>query len=105
MSRDEIVQELGETKQVEKIVWKLLKESKNPVDAPEDLIQEIYLVLLEKDPKYIESLWEKGELGYYIIALVRNNLFSVNSRYYYKYIKMRSLSDDIRKAEDIIYED
>lgn len=105
MSRDEIVQELGETKQVEKIVWKLLKESKNPVDAPEDLIQEIYLVLLEKDPKYIESLWEKGELGYYIIALVRNNLFSVNSRYYYKYIKMRSLSDDISKAEDIIYED
>lgn len=105
MTREEIVQELGETKQVEKIVWKLLKESKNPVDAPEDLIQEIYLVLLEKDPKYIESLWEKGELGYYIIALVRNNLFSVNSRYYYKYIKMRSLSDDIRKAEDIIYED
>lgn len=105
MSREEIVQELGETKQVEKIVWKLLKESKNPVDAPEDLIQEIYLVLLTKDPKYIESLWAKGELGYYIIALVRNNLFSVNSRYYYKYIKMRSLSDDIRKAEDIIYED
>lgn len=105
MTREGIVQELGETKQVEKIVWKLLKESKNPVDAPEDLIQEIYLVLLEKDPKYIESLWEKGELGYYIIALVRNNLFSVNSRYYYKYIKMRSLSDDIRKAEDIIYED
>lgn len=99
MTKYEIIEEIANTHQVEKIVYKMLKDSKNPFDAPYDLVQDIYLTLLEKDDELIEELYGKGELGYYILRIVRNQLLSKNSPYYYRYIKELASYEDIESEE------
>ena len=105
MTKVEIIDELSRTNTVEKIIYKLLPTSKNQFDCPDDLIQDIYVLLLEKDDKLIIDLYNKGELGYYLLKIARNQLLSVNSKYYYTYIKLGANSDDISEAAHIPTED
>ena len=68
----------------------------------EDLIQDIYLLLLQKDDDLIINLYNKGEIGFYLLKVARNQLLSVNSKYYYTYIKLAANSDEITKAANTI---
>ena len=102
MTKIEVVDIIAREHLVERIVNKLLSSSKNPFDCPEDLIQEIYLLLLEKGDKLIVDLYERGELAYYLLRISRNQLLSKNSPYYTKYIKFRANSDDLTQAANTI---
>ena len=98
----EIIDEISRCNTVEKIVYKLIPESKNQCqEAPQDLIQDIYEVLLNKPDDVIEDLYRKNELGFFILKIVKNQIFSVNSKYFYLYIKNRVNSDDISAAANI----
>ena len=79
MTKYEVVKQLAESSTVEKIVYKLLNNSKNRFDAPGDLVQDVYLLLLDKDDDLICNLYNKGELGWYILRIVRNQMFSDHS--------------------------
>ena len=105
MTKYEIIDELSKDNTVEKITYKLLNTSKNRFDCPEDLVQDIYVLLLEKDDKLIVDLYNKGELGFYLLRIAKNQLLSANSPYFYKYIKFRAQSDDISEAAHIVEED
>ena len=105
MTKYEIIDELSKDNTVEKIIYKLLPASKNRFDCPEDLVQDIYVLLLEKDDKLIVDLYNKGELGYYLLKIAKNQLLSANSPYFYKYIKFQAQSDDISEAAHIVEED
>ena len=105
MTKNEVIEELSKEGIVEKIVYKLLSSSKNRFDAPDDLIQDIYLLLLEKEDELVISLYNKGEIGYYLLRIARNQLLSKNSPYYQKYIRFKSQSDDISEAAHIPIED
>ena len=105
MTKWEIVDELSRTNTVEKIIYKLLPASKNRFDCPNDLVQDIYVLLLEKDDKLIIDLYNKGELGFYLLKVARNQLLSANSPYYTKYIKFLANSDELEKAAHIPTED
>ena len=105
MTKYEIIDELSKNATVEKIVNKLVSSSKNRFDFPDDLIQDIYVLLLEKDEDLIVNLYNKGELGFYLLKVVRNQLLSKNSPYYTKYIKFRAISDDITQAASIPIKD
>ena len=105
MTKYEVVDIIAREHLVERIVNKLLSSSKNPFDCPEDLIQEIYLLLLQKDDDLIANLYNKGEIGYYLLKIARNQLLSVNSKYYYTYIKFRANSDELEKGAHIPIED
>lgn len=105
MNKWEVIDELSKNATVERIVYKLLPCSKNQFDCPEDLIQDIYLLLLEKDDTLIVNLHNKGELGYYLLKIVRNQLLSKNSPYYTKYIRFLANSDELEKAAHIPTED
>ena len=105
MTKYEVLDIIAREHLVERIVNKLLSSSKNPFDCPEDLIQDVYLLLIEKSDKLIVDLYERGELGYYILKVVRNQLLSVNSKYYYTYIKLGANSDEITQATNIPTED
>ena len=105
MTKYEIVDKLSRENQVEKIVFKLLPSSKNRFDCPEDLVQDIYILLLEKEDDFIEKLYNKGELGFWILGVVKKQLISENSRYYYKYIKFKVITDELEAAKDFIAED
>lgn len=105
MTKSDVLDIIAREHLVDRIVNKLLSSSKNPFDCPEDLIQDIYLLLLQKDENLIVALYNKGELGYYILKVVRNQLLSVNSKYYYTYIKLGAQSDDITQAANIPIKD
>lgn len=105
MTKYEVVDIISRDHLVEKIVFKLLPASKNPFDCPEDLIQDVYLLLIEKSDKLIVDLYERGELAYYLLRVARNQLLSKNSPYYQKYIRFKSQSDDISEAAHIPTED
>ena len=60
----------------------------------EDLEQDIYIALLEKDEHIIKSLYECDELKYYIARMVTNNLLSTTSPYYYKYRRYSKKTDN-----------
>ena len=102
MTKFEVVDELSRSNTVEKIIYKLLPASKNRFDCPDDLVQDIYVLLLEKDDKLIIDLYNKGELGFYLLKIARNQLLSKNSPYYTKYIKFRAQSDDLTQAANTI---
>ena len=105
MTKYEVIDIIAREHLVEKIVYKLLPCSKNPFDYPQDLIQDIYLILLNGDENLIVALYNKGELGFYILRISRNQLLSKNSPYYQKYIRFLANSDEISKAENIPTED
>ena len=105
MTKYEVIDIIAKEHLVERIVNKLLSSSKNPFDCSEDLIQEIYLLLLQKDDNLIVNLYNKDEIGFYLLKIARNQLLSVNSKYYYTYIKFRANSDDITQATNIPTED
>ena len=105
MTKIDVLDIISREHLVEKIVYKLLPASKNRFDCPDDLVQDIYLLLLEKDEDLIVNLFNKGELGFYLIRIARNQLLSSNSPYYYTYVKFGVQSDDISKAAYIIEED
>ena len=105
MTKFEIVDELSRSNTVEKIIYKLLPASKNRFDCPDDLVQDIYVLLLEKDDTLIIDLYNKGELGFYLLKIARNQLLSKNSPYYTKYIKLGAQSDDLTQAANTIFEE
>ena len=105
MTKSDVLDIIAREHLVDRIVNKLLSSSKNPFDCPEDLVQEIYLLLLQKDDDLIVNLYNKGELGYYILKVVRNQLLSTNSPYYQKYIRFQAISDDITQAASIPIKD
>ena len=104
MTKYEIIDELSKDNTVEKIIYKLLPASKNRFDCPEDLIQDIYVLLLEKDDKLIIDLYNKGELGFYLLRIAKNQLLSANSPYFYKYVKFGVNCDGLEKVKDFIDE-
>ena len=84
MTITEIVKDLAEHKEIEKIINNIGKGSFENVD---DLAQDLYVELLDtphKQEKYIQ-MYEQGAIRYLLVCMVRNNLFSKNSRYYYNY--------------------
>ena len=105
MTKCDVVEKLYKDGTVDRIIYKLLSSSKNPFDCPEDLIQDIYLLLLQKDDDLIVNLYNKGEIGFYLLKIARNQLLSKNSPYYQKYIRFQSNSDDITQATNIPTED
>lgn len=105
MTKYEVINIIAREHLVERIVNKLLSSSKNPFDCSEDLIQDIYLLLLEKEDELVISLYNKNQLGFYLLKIARNQLLSKNSPYYTKYIKFRANSDDITQAAHIPTED
>ena len=84
MDKYSIIDEISKQKVVEEIVYNI--GSKDDEDL-KDLIQDIYINLLEKEDNLIETLYNTNQLKYFIIRMVVNNIHSKNSPYYTKYKK------------------
>lgn len=55
-----------------------------------DLVQDILMELL--DQTKIVDLYKKGQLRYYVMRIVRNNINSNTSRFYYRYRRFSLLN-------------
>ena len=97
MTKKEIIEKWAKEKKVETLIKKHTDFSNNPYI--EDLINDIYIDLLLKDDELIQKLENENEIDYYLIKVIRNNLYSKNSPFYYKYNKFRINSTDIEEIE------
>lgn len=55
-----------------------------------DLVQDILIELLDQEK--VVSLFQKDQLRYYVMRIVRNNLQSSTSRFYYRYRRFSLLN-------------
>ena len=84
MDKYNIIDEISKNKIVEEIVYNIGDRGDEDL---KDLIQDIYINLLEKEDSLIETLYSTNQLKYFIIRMVVNNIHSKNSPYYTKYKK------------------
>ena len=99
MNKYKIIDEISKDKLVEEIVYNI--GSKGDEDL-KDLIQDIYINLLEKEDSLIENLYSTNQLKYFIIRMVVNNIHSKNSPYYTKYKKNKINKVKIEELYDKI---
>ena len=64
----------------------ILKMIPNRRDA-DDFYQDLYIIMVDKDIDKMTKIYESNEMEQYLYVIIRNNLMSVNSRYYYTYRK------------------
>ena len=99
MDKYKIIDEISKDKVVEEIVYNI--GSKGDEDL-KDLIQDIYINLLEKEDNLIETLYSTNQLKFYIVKMVVNNIHSKNSPYYTKYKKNKINKVKIEELYDKI---
>ena len=63
----------------------------------DDLVQDILIEMLNQTK--IVDLYEKGELKYYVVRVVRNNLQSCTSRFFYRYRRFSLLNSGPERLE------
>ena len=57
----------------------------------DDLVQDLLVEFLDQGKKIVD-LYEKGQLRYYVVRVVRNNLQSCTSRFFYRYRRFSLLN-------------
>ena len=97
MDKYKIIDEISKDKLVEEIVYNI--DYRGDEDL-KDLIQDIYINLLEKEDNLIETLYNTNQLKYFIIRMVVNNIHSKNSPYYTKYKKDKINKVNIEELYD-----
>lgn len=93
MTKKEIIEKWAKEKKVETLIKKHTDFSNNPYI--EDLVQDIYIELFLKYNELIEKLENDNEIDYFLTKIIRNNLYSKTSPFYYKYNKFRKITDEI----------
>jgi len=76
-----IVGALAKRKVVENLVQNVAHRS-NLRGELSDLVQIIYLALLQTDPARLEHLATSGQMNFYIVRLITNQYFSETSPFY-----------------------
>lgn len=61
----------------------------------DDLIQEVILIVMEYDKEKIEQLYGSNQINFFLVRIIKNQFFSVNSPFYKQYRKFSSLSEEI----------
>lgn len=85
MTKEDIIDSLAKDKFIEKSFRKMKicqGETKFNLD---DLAQDLYISLLEKDDELIKGLYDRQELAFYITAMITNMVMSKSSPYYLNY--------------------
>lgn len=77
-----IVDKLARNRVVEDMI-----KNMNINEYPDDLAQEIYLILLEYDKEKIEDIYNKNQINFFISRIITNQAFSKNSPFYLNYKK------------------
>ena len=68
---------------INKFIYKMIP---NVRDA-EDFFNDLFIILADKDFNKIKTIYDNDEMSQYLYVIIRNNLQSTSSRYYYTYRK------------------
>ena len=64
----------------------------------DDLVQDLLVEFLDQGKKIVD-LYEKDQLRYYVVRVVRNNLQSCTSRFFYRYRRFSLLNSGPERLE------
>lgn len=98
MSRTDEINKIAKDHVVEDIIRNIAKSKDEDLA---DLSQDIYLQLLEMSEDKFKILQKGDQLRYWLVGLIRNNVFSNTSPYYYKYKRFKH--EEIDENTSIIY--
>ena len=98
-----IVGEIAKGGIVEELVRNTAHRSKLDADLS-DLVQLVYLILLQTDIKRLESLTASGEMRFYIAGIIRRQYFSKSSPYYRVFKHFGSITSEISPQISETYE-
>ena len=97
MTKNEVISIIAKEKMVETAIANIAKTNS---DVLNDLSQNIYLDLLEKDEQKIVKLYEDNQIRFFVVRMILNNLFSKNSPFYQTFKKNANLTVDIDNLKD-----
>lgn len=100
-NKNDIIEEIARNKLIEE----LMKNMGIKDNDKDDLMQEIYLVLLVYDEDKIIELYNNNQLKFFIVRIIQNQYFSKNSRYFMQYKRYYKLIDENKKISTEIEED
>ena len=89
MTKEEVVEYIARSK----LIQECIKVVTGGVWRSEydDLVQDLLVEFLDQGKKIVD-LYEKGQLRYYVVRVVRNNLQSCTSRFFYRYRRFSLLN-------------
>lgn len=68
-----------------RVIEKMVRDMNIDGDWVDDLIQEVYLVLLEKGEEFVSGLIVRKEINFYVSRIIMNMVMSCTSRFYKTY--------------------
>lgn len=97
-----LIEKIAAERLVENLIGRLrVTQSEARFDL-DDLTQDIYVSLMDKDEELIAGLYERGELEYYILRMVVNQVCSKTSPYYTQYKKNLPVDPELKdEGEEI----
>lgn len=100
MDKYEVVEILAREQRVERLVQVICK-----VTSPilKDLAQVIYLALLEYDNDKIVELYEKEQINFFLVRIIKNQWMSSTSPFYLIYRKFSRRSNELSNYEKADY--
>lgn len=99
LTNEEIVNKLAKSRTVEIIIQNLQKRKISDIER--DLAQDTYIFLLGLDNDLLNKLYTNKEINYYIVKVLKNNLYSTTSKFYHCYRKFDNITSDITEFNSI----
>lgn len=90
----EIVGRMAEGRVVEDTVRNIVHRSRIDGDL-EDLVQIVYIALLEMDADRLETLAASGEMNFFLVRIIKNQYFSGHSPFFDEIRRFRYRSGEI----------
>ena len=88
MTKEEVVEYIARTKLIQECI--LIVTGGVWRSEYDDLVQDVLIELLNQEK--IISLYQRGQLKYFIMRIIRNNIQSNTSRFFYRYRRFSLLN-------------
>lgn len=92
-TKTDIVAELARDKVVEEMVMKISHSTSITFDLA-DLVQMVYVILLEYDETKIADLYDHNQIRFFLARIILNQFRSINSPFHLTIRKFNSITDD-----------
>lgn len=93
MDKMSIISEIAKKKVVETMVKNVTYKPLN--DDTKDLVQMVYLILLEYDEEKLKDLWLNNQINFFLARIIINQFRSKNSPFHTIFRKFQERSTDI----------
>lgn len=83
----EIVEVLAREKRVEALCENVCRRR-----GLDDLVQLVYMYLLDSPDALLSDLYENGQINFYIVRMIKNQYFKPRTKYYNEIVKFAARS-------------